>query len=149
MYNHLCIYPSQLNLTPFADQTVAGALLLIPGLVDLIVMTPLFFRWLNQIEEQTRLADERRQERVEHEEYERKRKNCRILKRVASCVVICKDELCFSEEDYFQVQRRRKASLRRFSYILRGISVTPNVCQMRRRKLRIMQDITTCLQMLN
>ncbi len=64
--------PPQLNLTPFADQTVAGALLLIPGLVDLIVMTPLFFRWLNQIEHDTRLADHRRQETAyeEEEEYE-------------------------------------------------------------------------------
>ncbi len=63
--------PPQLNLTPFADQTVAGALLLIPGLVDLVVMTPLFFRWLNEIEEDTRLADQRRQEiAYEDEEYE-------------------------------------------------------------------------------
>jgi putative membrane protein len=63
--------PPQLNLTPFADQTVAGALLLIPGLVDLVVMTPFFFRWLNQIEERARLADQRRQETgYEDEEYE-------------------------------------------------------------------------------
>jgi cytochrome c oxidase assembly factor CtaG len=66
--------PPQLNLTPFADQTVAGALLLIPGLVDLVVMTPLFFRWLNQIEQDTVLADQRRQETAyaeeEYEEYE-------------------------------------------------------------------------------
>lgn len=67
LYTHYAI-PPQLNLTPFADQTVAGALLLIPGLVDLVVMTPLFFRWLNQIEDQTRLTDQRRQE--EYEEYE-------------------------------------------------------------------------------
>jgi cytochrome c oxidase assembly factor CtaG len=60
--------PPQLNLTPFADQTVAGALLLIPGLVDLIVMTPLFFRWLNQIEQDTSLADQRRQETAYEEE---------------------------------------------------------------------------------
>jgi putative membrane protein len=66
--------PPQLNLTAFADQTVAGALLLIPGLVDLGVMTPLFFRWLSQVEDRTRTADQRRQEEVydedEYEEYE-------------------------------------------------------------------------------
>ncbi|MBV9258886.1 MAG: cytochrome c oxidase assembly protein [Ktedonobacteraceae bacterium] len=67
----LYMIPPQLNLTPFADQTVAGALLLIPGLVDLIVMTPLFFRWLNRIEQDARLADQRRQEAAyEEEEYE-------------------------------------------------------------------------------
>jgi putative membrane protein len=68
LYTHYAI-PSQLNMTPFADQTIAGALLLIPGLVDLVVMTPLFFRWLNQIEAQTALADQRRQEAA-YEEYE-------------------------------------------------------------------------------
>ena len=64
--------PPQFNLTLFADQTVAGALLLIPGLVDLVVMTPLFFRWLHQIEQDTRLTDQRRQEIAyeEEEEYE-------------------------------------------------------------------------------
>ncbi|MBA2395621.1 MAG: cytochrome c oxidase assembly protein [Ktedonobacteraceae bacterium] len=69
LYTHYVI-PPQLNMTPFADQTVAGALLLIPGLVDLVVMTPLFFRWLNQIEDQTRLTDQRRQETADEEEYE-------------------------------------------------------------------------------
>ena len=69
LYNFYTI-PPQLNLTPFADQTVAGAMLLIPGLVDLVVMTPLFFRWLNQIEQQTRVADEHRQEVAYEEEYE-------------------------------------------------------------------------------
>lgn len=62
--------PPQLHLTAFADQTVAGALLLIPGLIDLVVMTPLFFRWLGQIEERTRAADQRRQEAYEEEGYE-------------------------------------------------------------------------------
>ncbi len=66
--------PPQLHLSAFADQTVAGALLLIPGLVDLVVMSPLFFRWLGQIEDRTRLADQQRQEEmyeeVEYEEYE-------------------------------------------------------------------------------
>jgi cytochrome c oxidase assembly factor CtaG len=59
--------PPQLNLTPFADQTIAGALLLIPGLIDLVVMTPFFFRWLDQIEQSTRLADQLREE-MEYEE---------------------------------------------------------------------------------
>ncbi|GAC1655209.1 MAG: hypothetical protein NVS4B12_27580 [Ktedonobacteraceae bacterium] len=59
--------PAHLGLSPFADQAVGGALLLTPGLVDLVVMTPLFFRWLGQIEHQTKKADE---ERLEEEEYE-------------------------------------------------------------------------------
>jgi putative membrane protein len=67
--------PPQLNLTPFADQTIAGALLLIPGLVDLVVMTPLFFRWLNQIEQRTLLADQRRLEAAEEEEEEEELQN--------------------------------------------------------------------------
>jgi len=54
--------PPQLGLSAFADQAAGGALLLIPGLVDLVVMSPLFFRWLGQIEQRTRLADEYRQE---------------------------------------------------------------------------------------
>ena len=68
--------PPQLNLSAFGDQTVAGALLLIPGLVDLGVMSPLFFRWLGQIEVRTRIADQRRLEEAntedeyEDEEYE-------------------------------------------------------------------------------
>lgn len=63
------VIPPQLHLSPFADQTVAGALLLIPGLVDLGVMSPLFVRWLGQIEERTKLEDQRRQrEREEVEE---------------------------------------------------------------------------------
>jgi putative membrane protein len=65
------VIPSQLHLSPFGDQTVAGALLLIPGLVDLGVMSPLFVRWLGQIEERTKLEDQRRQrERELAEEYE-------------------------------------------------------------------------------
>jgi cytochrome c oxidase assembly factor CtaG len=50
-----------------ADQTIAGAFLLIPGLVDLVVMSPLFFRWLGQIEQQSKIADQRRQEEEEAE----------------------------------------------------------------------------------
>ncbi len=62
--------PPQLHLTAFADQAVAGAFLLIPGLVDLVVMSPLFFRWLGQIEDRTRVADQQREEEYEEEEYE-------------------------------------------------------------------------------
>lgn len=49
-------------ISPFADQASAGALLLVPGIVDWIVMSPLFFRWLRQHEEQARRNDERLQE---------------------------------------------------------------------------------------
>ena len=59
--------PSQLGLSRFADQAVGGALLLIPGLIDLAVMSPLFFRWLAQIEAKTRLDDQRRLQEVEEE----------------------------------------------------------------------------------
>lgn len=62
--------PAQLGISAFADQAVGGALLLIPGLIDLVVMSPLFFRWLGQIEQQTKLRDQRRQELAEMEEYE-------------------------------------------------------------------------------
>ena len=54
--------PPQLGISAFADQAVGGALLLIPGLVDLVVMTPLFFLWLAQIEQKARIADQKRQE---------------------------------------------------------------------------------------
>ena len=54
--------PPQLGISAFADQAVGGALLLLPGLVDLVVMTPLFFLWLAQIEQKARIADQRRQE---------------------------------------------------------------------------------------
>ena len=57
----------QFGYTALADQTVAGAFLLIPGIVDLIVMTPLFFRWLAQIEQKEKQAD---QQRLEEEEAE-------------------------------------------------------------------------------
>ncbi len=66
--------PPQLGLSTFADQAIGGALLLVPGLVDLVVMTPLFFRWLGQIEAQTKRADEERladdEEEYEYEEDE-------------------------------------------------------------------------------
>ena len=52
------------GLTHFADQAAGGALLLIPGLVDFVVMTPLFFKWFGMMEKRTRLADEHRQQSV-------------------------------------------------------------------------------------
>jgi len=61
--------PPPLGISSFADQAVGGALLLIPGLVDLVVMSPLFFRWLAQIEQKARIEDERRQELEEAQEY--------------------------------------------------------------------------------
>jgi cytochrome c oxidase assembly factor CtaG len=60
-YSHY-VLPPQLGLSRFADQAIGGAFLLIPGLIDLAVMSPLFFRWLVQIEAKTRLADQRRQQ---------------------------------------------------------------------------------------
>src|SRR5579859_3308734 len=53
---------AQFGYSAVADQTVAGAFLLAPGLVDLVVMSPLFFRWLAQIEQQAKVADQRREE---------------------------------------------------------------------------------------
>lgn len=67
IYPHYTI-PAQLGLSSFGDQAAGGALLLIPGLVDLVVMTPLFFRWLGQIEKRTHLADQERQRLAEMEE---------------------------------------------------------------------------------
>src|SRR5437868_8207955 len=68
-YPHYVIPPQfvQWGYSAVADQTIAGAFLLIPGLVDLVVMSPLFFRWLAQIEQKTRLEDQRRQEEAEAE----------------------------------------------------------------------------------
>jgi cytochrome c oxidase assembly factor CtaG len=57
--------PAQLGISAFADQAVGGAFLLLPGLVDLVVMSPLFFLWLAQIEQKAKIADERRQELVD------------------------------------------------------------------------------------
>lgn len=62
--------PTHLGLSAFGDQATAGAILLVPGIVDLGVMTPLFFRWLGQIEDRTRLGDQKRQEELEAEEWE-------------------------------------------------------------------------------
>jgi cytochrome c oxidase assembly factor CtaG len=52
--------PPQLGISAFGDQAAGGALLLIPGLVDLVVMSPLFFRWLGMLEARAKIADERR-----------------------------------------------------------------------------------------
>jgi cytochrome c oxidase assembly factor CtaG len=63
----LPLWFTQAGLSAVADQTIAGSFLLIPGLVDLVVMSPLFFRWLGQIEQQAKLADQKRQEEEEAE----------------------------------------------------------------------------------
>ena len=60
-YPHYAV-PPQLGISAFADQAVGGALLLIPGLVDLGVMSPLFFRWLGQLETKAKIDDQQRQE---------------------------------------------------------------------------------------
>jgi putative membrane protein len=73
LYTHYHV-PPQLGISSFADQAVGGALLLVPGLVDLVVMSPLFFRWLAQIEARAKIADEQRADEAERlageEEYE-------------------------------------------------------------------------------
>src|SRR5260370_15545633 len=60
-YPHYAL-PPQLGLSRFADQAIGGALLLIPGLIDLAVCSPLFFRCLSQIEAKTRLGVQKRPE---------------------------------------------------------------------------------------
>jgi putative membrane protein len=60
--------PAQLNIGAFADQAAAGALLLLPGIIDLVVMSPLFFRWLAQIDEKAVLDDVRLQALLEARE---------------------------------------------------------------------------------
>ncbi len=62
--------PPSLHFSAFSDQASAGAILLLPGIVDLGVMTPLFFRWLWQIESRTRLDDQKRQQALEEWEEE-------------------------------------------------------------------------------
>jgi len=79
-YTHYVI-PSQFiqfGYSPVADQTVAGAFLLIPGLVDLVVMSPLFFRWLAQLEQKEKLADQQRMEEEEVEAAEAARQELEI-----------------------------------------------------------------------
>jgi putative membrane protein len=68
-YPHYAIPPQFMRwgYSAVADQTIAGAFLLMPGLVDLVVMSPLFFRWLAQIEQQAKLTDQQRQEEAEAE----------------------------------------------------------------------------------
>lgn len=61
---------AQFGFTSFGDQSAAGAMLLLPGLIDLAVMTPLFIAWMGQIERRTRLADERRQAESEESYYD-------------------------------------------------------------------------------
>ncbi|HLQ11388.1 MAG TPA: cytochrome c oxidase assembly protein, partial [Ktedonobacteraceae bacterium] len=72
-YPHYAV-PPQLGISAFADQAVGGALLLLPGLVDLGVMSPLFFRWLGQLEAKAKIADQQREEEedalMEEEEME-------------------------------------------------------------------------------
>ncbi|WP_052889806.1 cytochrome c oxidase assembly protein [Thermogemmatispora carboxidivorans] len=57
------------RMAPLSDQEAAGAMLLVPGLVDLIVMTPLFFRWLAALEEKARIRDQQLQQVYEAEEH--------------------------------------------------------------------------------
>lgn len=70
LYTHYATPHWWLHVAAYADQAVGGAFLLIPGLVDLGVMTPLFFQWLKQIEQKTRIADQKRMEELEEEEEE-------------------------------------------------------------------------------
>lgn len=68
IYSHYII-PSQLGLSPFSDQAVGGSILLVPGIVDLAVMSPLFIRWLKTLELRTRERDLERARREEEFEY--------------------------------------------------------------------------------
>lgn len=61
------VVPAQF-LNAYADQASAGALLLLPGIIDLVVMSPLFFRWLRQMEDKAKLNDERLQKLLEARE---------------------------------------------------------------------------------
>ena len=70
LYSRYAI-PAQLHLTPFGDQAIGGVFLLIPGLLDLIIMGPLFFHWFNQVEHKARIADlKREQEAYDDDELE-------------------------------------------------------------------------------
>ncbi|HLI68733.1 MAG TPA: cytochrome c oxidase assembly protein [Ktedonobacteraceae bacterium] len=79
VFSGVVIYPYAVPpqfLSAYADQAAAGALLLLPGIVDWVVMSPLFFRWLGDLEAKARRNDERLQalrearERAEMEEEE-------------------------------------------------------------------------------
>lgn len=65
-YKHY-ILPPPFGVPAFGDQAAGGAFLLIPGLVDLVVMSPLFIRWLAQMEEQAKKHDQHLQELAEAE----------------------------------------------------------------------------------
>ncbi len=68
VFSGVVLYPYAVPtqfLSAYADQASAGALLLLPGIVDLVVMSPLFFRWLHQLEEKARRNDERIQALLE------------------------------------------------------------------------------------
>ncbi len=69
IYTHYVI-PAQIHLTSFADQAIGGAFLLIPGLLDIVIMAPLFFYWFTQLEGKARAADVRREQEEEYEESE-------------------------------------------------------------------------------
>jgi cytochrome c oxidase assembly factor CtaG len=58
---------AQLGITAYPLQAMGGTFLMIPGIVDLIVMTPLFFRWLAQMEAKAKVTDQRIQEELEEE----------------------------------------------------------------------------------
>ncbi|GCE20507.1 cytochrome c oxidase assembly protein [Dictyobacter kobayashii] len=62
--------PVQTGLNAFGDQAAAGALLLLPGLIDLVVLSPLFISWMGQIEHKTRAADLRRLAEAEAMDYD-------------------------------------------------------------------------------
>ncbi|MBX5450232.1 cytochrome c oxidase assembly protein [Thermogemmatispora sp.] len=67
------IYAQQAHplLAPLSDQEAAGAMLLVPGLVDLLVITPLFFRWLAELERRARVRDQQLQQIREAAEQEK------------------------------------------------------------------------------
>lgn len=69
LYTHYAI-PPQTHLTSFADQAIGGAFLLVPGLLDIIIMAPLFFYWFTQLEHKARVADLRREQEEDYEESE-------------------------------------------------------------------------------
>lgn len=69
LYTHYAI-PAQTHLTSFADQAIGGAFLLVPGLLDIVIMAPLFFYWFTQLEHKARVADLRREQEEEYEESE-------------------------------------------------------------------------------
>jgi putative membrane protein len=64
LYPHYVV-PASVGISALSDQEAAGAMLLVPGLVDLLVMTPLFFRWLASLEEKARLRDIQLQQMLE------------------------------------------------------------------------------------